>query len=159
LVGDPSQQIKDRREASGSDRVDWGVKLGSRLRGLDRQARPSPSGDSIGVSAGPRRAQGLKRGENRVRAETNFASRINLIWVVQFFGAKYYFRFSEICASSLAIPPRCKGRFAIVTNVRWDAVAATERETSAFRLRTVKPCGSGAPKQASSSQDANASRG
>ena len=103
--------------------------------------------------------RGLKRGENRVRAETNFASRINLIWVVQFFGAKYYFRFSEICASSLAIPPRCKGRFAIVTNVRWDAVAATERETSAFRLRTVKPCGSGAPKQASSSQDANASRG
>jgi len=28
-----------------------------------------------------------------------------------------------------------------------------------LRLRTVKPCGSGAPKQASSSQDANASRG
>jgi len=28
-----------------------------------------------------------------------------------------------------------------------------------FSLRTVKPCGSGAPKQASSPQDANASRG
>jgi len=56
-------------------------------------------------------------------------------------------------------PASMQGRIAIVMNVRWDAVAATERETSAFRLRTVKPCGSGAPKQASSSQDANASRG
>ena len=29
------------------------------------------------------------------------------------------------------IPPRQEGRIAIVTNVRWGAVAATERETSA----------------------------
>ena len=29
------------------------------------------------------------------------------------------------------VPPRQEGRFAIVTNVRWDAVAATERATSA----------------------------
>ena len=29
------------------------------------------------------------------------------------------------------VPPRQEGRIAIVMNVRWDAVAATERETSA----------------------------
>ena len=32
---------------------------------------------------------------------------------------------------ALAIPPCQEGRLAIVTNVGWDAVAATERETSA----------------------------
>jgi len=66
--------------------------------------------------------------------------------------------FRNLCFTS-RVPPRQEGRIAIVMNVRWDAVAAAERETSAFRLRAVKPCGSGAPKQASSSQDANASRG
>jgi hypothetical protein len=60
---------------------------------------------------------------------------------------------------ALTILPCQEGRLAIVTNVGWDAVDAGGATDERACLRTAKPCGSGAPKQASSSQDANASRG
>jgi len=53
----------------------------------------------------------------RMRVETEFVSRINMIWVIQSSREKYHFCFSEFCGISLAIPPREEGRLAIVTNV------------------------------------------
>ena len=61
-----------------------------------------------------------------LRAKTNLSNRINLIWVVQSFSQKYSGSLlTQITCISLAIPAHTKGRFAIVTNVRWDAMDAS----------------------------------
>jgi hypothetical protein len=57
-------------------------------------------------------------------AEKNFSFSLNLIWVVQSPLQKYsHSLLTQITSTSLAIPARTKGRFAIVTNVgqgmRW----------------------------------------
>jgi hypothetical protein len=50
------------------------------------------------------------------------------------------------------VPPPQEGRIAIVTNVRRGAVDAGSATDERACLRTAKPCGSGAPLQASSSR-------
>ena len=64
-------------------------------------------------------------------AKINFACRINVIWPVQSPRQKIMLPFFRKMWFVLAILPCQEGRLAIVTNVGWDAVDATERETSA----------------------------
>ena len=87
-----------------------------------------------------RRTRSLRRGKlfstrwrgERILAQPRRANHLHFGIPVQPSREKYCcFRFSEICGSCLAIPPRQEGRIAIVMNVRWGAVAATARETSA----------------------------
>jgi len=52
--------------------------------------------------------------------------------------------------SARPIPPGMRGRFAIVTNVRRDAVDAVAMQDERGCSRTAKPCGPGAPMLASS---------
>ena len=67
--------------------------------------------------------------------------------------------FLKIRIINSPVPPHQKGRHAIVTFAGRDAVDASGATDERAILRTAKPCGSGAPLQASSPQDANASRG
>src|SRR5664279_814331 len=66
-----------------------------------------------------------------LREKINFACRLNMIWFVHAAGSYILLPFFRIVWFALAIPPCQEGRIAIVTNVGWDAVDATERETSA----------------------------
>ena len=68
-----------------------------------------------------------------------------------------FFRFllTQITCISLAIPAHTEGRFAIVTDVRRDAVDAGGALTKALILRTAKSCGPDAPTLASSSREAS----
>jgi hypothetical protein len=60
-----------------------------------------------------------------LRQNTNFLSRINVIWVVQSHLQKYIgFRQTQISSKTPAIPSHSEGRFAIVTDVGRDAVDA-----------------------------------
>jgi hypothetical protein len=64
-------------------------------------------------------------------------------------------RLGQITCISLAIPSHTEGRFAIVTDVRRDAVDARSALTKALSLRTAKSCGPDAPTLASSSREAS----
>jgi hypothetical protein len=85
-------------------------------------------------------------------AERKFSFGFNPIPPVQSSSQKYFrSHLTQITHISFAIPSRTEGRFAIVTDVRRDAVDAGGALTKALILRTAKSCGPDAPTLASSS--------
>jgi hypothetical protein len=60
-----------------------------------------------------------------LRAERDLPKQFKMILPVQPLPQKYFcFRPSQITGVFSAVPPHHEGRFAIVTDVRWDAVDA-----------------------------------
>ena len=89
-------------------------------------------------------------------AERKFSFGFNPIPPVQSSSQKYFrSHLTQITHISFAIPSRTEGRFAIVTDVRRDAVDAGGALTKALILRTAKSCGPDAPTLASSSREAS----
>ena len=59
-----------------------------------------------------------------LRAKSNLLKRINVIWGVQIYAQKYFLSGSPQIKAIMPPSRLIEGRFAIVTDVRWDAVDA-----------------------------------
>jgi hypothetical protein len=90
-------------------------------------------------------------GLQHLRAQPNFSNRINAILPVQPLSQKYFHSLAtQITGISSAVPPFSQGRFAIVTDVRRDAVDAECADDEQHMKRTAKLCGPDASTLASS---------
>jgi hypothetical protein len=68
-----------------------------------------------------------------MREEEKFSFGFNLIWVVQSLSQKYlHSLLTQITSLFFASRPTRQGRFAIVTNVGWDAMDATATQRKYF---------------------------
>src|SRR5438105_11544432 len=86
----------------------------------------------------------------RMRVNSFFVRRFNVIWVVQSPCQKYFdCAVGQITSRTSAVSPK-RGALAIVTNVGRDAVDALASQDERGLRRTAKSCGPDAPTLASS---------